>query len=130
MTEWAIANGYSVFSRAAGWATYDGIMAAWLERNGYAVAYLTQHDLHMCPTALDGHKVVLTCGHDEYWSRPARLSIDRFVDAGARFVRFGGNIIWQVRISDDGKTQTCYKYSADKKDPLASDPTQNTNAFE
>jgi hypothetical protein len=39
-------------------------------------------------------------------------------------------MIWQIRLSDDGGTQTCYKYIADEKDPERNDPKQNTHAFE
>jgi hypothetical protein len=128
--EYALSNGYAITYAASGWAMYDSMMARWLERNGYKVDYLTQHDLHFDSGALDGYKCVMTCGHDEYWSRPMREHLDDYIENGGNLARFGGNMIWQIRLSDDGSVQTCYKYIADEKDPERNDPKQNTHAFE
>jgi len=130
-SEWAMANGYSLLYAAAGWASYDSHLARWLEAEGYDVDFFTQTDVHFGGAALlRPYRIVITGGHDEYWSRPTRQAVDDWVTQGGHYVRLGGNIIWQVRLSDDGKMQTCYKYVADEKDPMAKDPTQNTNAWE
>jgi hypothetical protein len=128
--EYAMSNGYAITYAAAGWAMYDSLMARWLEEQGYEIDYLTQHDLHFNADALDGYKCVVTCGHDEYWSRPMRETLDRYIENGGHFARFGGNIIWQIRLSEDGNEQTCYKYTADDRDPMRKDPKQNTHTFE
>ncbi len=128
--EYALGNGYAMTYAAAGWGMYDSMMARWLEEQGYDVDYLAQDDLHFDPDALKGYKCVLSCGHDEYWSRPMRENLDQYIENGGNVARFGGNMIWQIRLSDDGSVQTCYKYIADEKDPLRDDPKQNTHAFE
>ena len=129
--DWCIAHGYSVWTVANGWARYDGLTARWLEAEGYAPEYLSQWDLDRDPCALDGYDVVLTTGHDEYWTAAGRAALDQFVEDGGRYARLAGNIIWQVRIEDDLHTQVCHKYAA-HADPAHNNPNvdQRTGAFE
>lgn len=107
--EWARLSGYSRHHSDAGWATYERPFVLWAERAGYEFDYLVQHDLHQDPAALDEYRCVVVVGHDEYWSWRMRDAIDAFVDAGGGLARFGGNYQWQVRLSDDGLTQYCYR---------------------
>ena len=100
--EWARLHGYSRHHADAYWATYERNFAHWAERNGYELDYLTQHDLHFDPGALDGYRCAVVVGHDEYWSWSMRDTIDAFVDGGGGLARLGGNFGWQVRLSDDG----------------------------
>ena len=46
---------------------------------------------------------------------------DAYVDNGGKVARFAGNFLWQTRLSDQGKTQTCYKYIAET-DPFLNGP--------
>ena len=96
--EWAIANGYSYWSGSAGWAGFDGLFAHWAERNGYIIDYLSQWDLDRDPACLDGYRCVVTVGHDEYWTATGRNVLDGFIEAGGRYARFAGNILWQTRL--------------------------------
>jgi hypothetical protein len=116
--EWAYANGYSKYYAAAGWAGYERLFVSWAEHRGYAVDIITQTDLHQRPDLLESYPCVLTAGHDEYWSWQMRDAIDHHVDQGGAFARFGGNIFWQIRLSEDAQTQTCYKYLAGAEDPV------------
>jgi hypothetical protein len=74
--------------------------------------------LHLQPELLESYPCVLTVGHDEYWSWEMRDAIDKYVDSAGAFARFGGNIFWQIRISDNAQLQTCYKYLAHAEDPV------------
>jgi len=116
--EWAYAHGYSKKYASAGWATYERHFAHWTERSGYELDYATLHDLEDHPGLLDGYRCVVIVGHDEYWSRKMRDSIDSWVDRGGRLARFAGNFVWQIRLEDDGQTQVCYKHSAADDDPV------------
>lgn len=40
----------------------------WLESRGYDVTYITNHDTHVDAPGLRRAKVLLSVGHDEYWS--------------------------------------------------------------
>ena len=117
--EWARLNGYCRHHADAGWATYDRYFAIWAEEQGYGVDYLTQHDLHFTPACLDGYDCAAIVGHDEYWSWPMRDVVDAFVDRGGGLARFAGNFLWQVRLSEDGTQQSCYRLPS--LDPLAKD---------
>ena len=47
-------------------------------------------DLELHPEVLDGHRLLLSVGHDEYWSWGMRDSADAFVDAGGSWGIFSG----------------------------------------
>ncbi len=129
-TEWAYANGYAHWSASSGWARYDGLMAAWLEREGMAFDLISQWDLDRDPSILDDYSCVITCGHDEYWSAHGRQVLARFLSAGGKHARFGGNIMWQVRADVQAQVTECYKFRADD-DPHRLGPVEmRTGAFE
>lgn len=107
--EWASLNAYSRHHADAFWATYERPFVVWAEQAGYEFDYLTQADLHFDATSLDGYRCAIVVGHDEYWSWKMRDTVDAFVDRGGGLARFGGNYQWQVRLSEDGQTQYCYR---------------------
>lgn len=129
--DWAYANGYTRYYAAAGWASFEGPFVRWAEEAGYVVHVIAQEDLELHPECLQGYRCAVVVGHDEYWSQPMRDTVDQFVDGGGNVARFAGNFMWQIRLEDDGKTQTCYKYQARDRDPLRhTDPARMTSAWE
>ena len=117
--EYARAEGISKKYASSGWAAFERPFALWCEGQGIALDYLTQHDLHRDPKALAGYARAVIAGHDEYWTWEMRDHLDAWVDAGGELARFGGNFFWQTRLSDDLLTQTCFKTTAEKADPMA-----------
>ncbi|MBO6690005.1 MAG: hypothetical protein JJ931_11820 [Henriciella sp.] len=117
--EYAFAQGFSKYYAAAGWASYERQFVVWAEQAGFKIDLIAQSDLEHDPAILDRYAGAVIVGHDEYWSRPMRETVDSWVDKGGRLARFGGNYFWQVRLEDDGRTQVCYKYEARDRDPLA-----------
>jgi hypothetical protein len=113
---WALANNYSRHYPDAGYAIYEGRFAKWAERNGYALEFATQHDLHLKPEMFRNYKCLVIVGHDEYCSWEMRDTLEAFVDGGGHIARFGGNFATQVRLEDDGRTQVCYKNA--QRDPV------------
>lgn len=130
--EWAFANGYSKKYASSGWASYDSLFFRWAEREGYAVDLVSQHDLHFSPEILNGYDCVVFVGHDEYWTWEMRDAVDQYVDGGGHAARFAGNFMWQTRLEDDGKRQTCYKYRARAEDPVyrSADPRRTSGCWE
>lgn len=120
--DWALAHAYPKYFAAAGWATYEHHMVGWLEREGYVVDIISQHDLHFRPELLATAGPLVFTGHDEYYTREMREHLDAHVDRGGQVARLAGNFIWQVRLDDDGAAQTCWKYRAPTSDPVADDP--------
>ena len=129
--DWAFANGYSRYYAAAGWASFELPFLRWAERTGYRVHVIAQDDLELHPGCLSGYRCAVIVGHEEYWSRPMRQTVDRFVESGGRIARFAGNFMWQTRLEQGGSVQTCFKYLARERDPLReTDPLRLTSAWE
>lgn len=127
--EWAFANGYSHWSACAGWASFDAHFVRWAERSGYEVDVYTQEDLDTDSDLLSGYKCAVSVGHDEYWSGTGRAALDRFIELGGHYARFGGNIMWRVRRDSRDDSITCFKY-VPELDPEAENQTRRTGAFE
>lgn len=83
------------------------------EESGVPVAYVSNLDVALDPSILDGAKAIVSTGHDEYWSVPYRDTLARLRDKGTNLAFLGGNAgYWRIRVDDhgpDGKTVTCYK---------------------
>jgi hypothetical protein len=77
-------------------AHWDAPFIAWLERNGYAIDYATDLDLHTDPNLLAPYSLVLSVGHDEYWSKEMRDQAEAFIQQGGNFAFFSGNTCWWV----------------------------------
>ncbi|WP_435010491.1 N,N-dimethylformamidase beta subunit family domain-containing protein [Tundrisphaera lichenicola] len=83
---------------------------AWAERNGYNIDYAANSDLEFHPELLDHYKLVLSVGHDEYWSTPMRDHLEAFIGRGGNVAFLSGNTCcWQVRSEDKGRALTCWK---------------------
>ncbi len=80
------------------------------ERNGYVLDYAANSDLEFRPELLKSYRLVLSVGHDEYWSAPMRDHLDKFIADGGNVAFFSGNTCcWQVRSEDNGQALTCWK---------------------
>ena len=74
----------------------------WAERNGYTLDYAVNSDLKFHPEVLKHYNLVLSVGHDEYWSSPMRDHLEQFIADGGNVAFFSGNTCcWQVRSEDD-----------------------------
>jgi hypothetical protein len=90
----------------------------WAERAGYRLDYAVNSDLEFRPDLLKHYRLVLSVGHDEYWSAPMREHLEAFVAAGGNVAFFSGNTCcWQVRSEDNGRALVCWK-QAYKDDPV------------
>ena len=82
----------------------------WAERNGFTLEYAANSDLEFHPEILKAYRLVLSVGHDEYWSAPMRDSLEEFITNGGNVAFFSGNTCcWQVRSEDGGQALTCWK---------------------
>lgn len=83
---------------------------AWAERNGFSLEYAANDDLEFHPDVLKNYKLVLSVGHDEYWSAPMRDNLESWISQGGNVAFFSGNTCcWQVRAEDQGRAFTCWK---------------------
>jgi Domain of unknown function (DUF4082)/Bacterial Ig-like domain/Bacterial Ig domain len=95
---------FNLRSESAGYGTSNFVfygeypMVRWLESNGYDVSYSTAVDLVRFPDLPKNHRVLLTSGHDEYWSNEMRAATQSARDAGVSLANFTGNEdFWKTR---------------------------------
>ena len=110
-------------------------MIRFIERNGYDASYISQPDVAANAALLRNHKIIISSGHDEYWSGPERANIEAARDAGVSLAFFSGNeVFWKTRwqsSSADGtstpnRTLTTYK---DTHFDAATDPVEWTGTW-
>ena len=83
---------------------------AWAEAEGYVLDYAVNSDLEFHPELLQKYQLVLSVGHDEYWSKPMRDHLEAFIGNGGNVAFFSGNsVCWQVRSEDEGRALTSWK---------------------
>jgi hypothetical protein len=98
---------------------YELQLVRFLERNGYDVSYQTDLDTHRAPRSLLSHRLVITAGHDEYWTKEMRDGFDAARDAGINVAFMGSNTgYWQHRYEDGGRTLFGYKSMYDPEPNL------------
>ena len=96
----------------------------WAEREGYTLDYAVNSDLEFRPEILKHYRLVLSIGHDEYWSGPMRDHLEKFIADGGNAAFFSGNsVCWQVRSEDNGRALTSWKQN------YSTDPVWQTGDF-
>ena len=75
-------------------AHWDVPFITWLEENGYRVDYCTDLDLHEEHDLLTPYQLLLSVGHDEYWSEQMRAHVEAFIRQGGNVAFFSGNTCW------------------------------------
>jgi N,N-dimethylformamidase beta subunit-like, C-terminal len=102
-------------------------LVRFLERYGYDVAYTTDVDTDRDPSELLRHRLVMTAGHDEYWTKAMRDGFESARAAGVNLAFMGANTgYWQMRY-EDGR-RTIVEYRSAERDPEA-DPALKTVRF-
>jgi hypothetical protein len=95
---------------ASQFPNWEQPFVAWAESNGYVLDYCANSDLEFRPELLANYKLVLSVGHDEYWSAPMRDHLEDFIGRGGNVAFFSGNTCcWQVRSEDNGTALTSWK---------------------
>jgi hypothetical protein len=109
----------------AGWSNWEAPFVRWAESQGYAIDVATSTDLHSDPQCLDEYTLMLSVGHDEYWSWEMRDALEAFAGSGGNVAFFGGNnVCWQVRFDSDGARMTSYKFMGPFSDPVVGTPDE------
>ncbi|EFL06831.1 hypothetical protein SSMG_02502 [Streptomyces sp. AA4] len=111
---------------------YNLALLQWLHDEGIEVDFCAGADLHAGTVGLGKYRLLLSAGHDEYWSKPQRDAVEAFVRGGGNAAFLGGNLcFWQIRYSTDLTSLSCYKRGPDVNpgrgdgeplDPLYRDP--------
>jgi hypothetical protein len=90
---------------------WDQPFISWLESNGYKVDYCTDLDIHRnANDFLSKYRLLLSVGHDEYWSTEMRDHVDSFIANGGNVAFFSGNTCWWcVHLTESDTAFTCDK---------------------
>jgi hypothetical protein len=104
--------------RFSGWRNWEKPFVEWAERAGYPLDFAVNSDLEFRPEVLERYRLVLSVGHDEYWSAPMRDALESFIGEGGNVAFFSGNTcFWQVRSEDNGQSLVSWKQDFDR-DPV------------
>ena len=57
-----------MWTSSSGWWNWERRFVRWAESNGYQLDYAVNSDLEFHPELLAGYRLLLSVGHDEYWS--------------------------------------------------------------
>ncbi len=91
------------------------------EKMGLDVTYWTDVDLHVQPQLLANHRMLVSLGHDEYWSQLMRDGAAQALASGVNLAYLGANACYrQIRFEPSAvgpnRHQVCYKSAAE--DPM------------
>ena len=98
-----------------------------LEREGYDVSYTTDVDTDRKPRELRRHRLVISSGYNEYWSKTMRDAFEAARDSGTNLAFLGaGSVAWQIRYEQDRRTIVEYRDAS--SDPITN-PARKTVRF-
>jgi len=101
-----------------------------VESRNLDVTYTTDVDLQARPDLLLHHKVLVSLGHDEYWSTAMRDAVERARDSGVNLVFLGANAVFRhIRFESSplGPARREVNYRVAAADPMTrSDPAEST----
>jgi hypothetical protein len=128
--DWVTENDLSMWCGAASWSQWGAKFAAWLDSEGIAVDYAANGDLQEFPDILDDYKLMLSIGHDEYWTWEMRDTVEQFIGRGGNVAFLSGNTAyWQVRIENDGRQMVAYKVNVDQDPVLGTDRERHNSGI-
>ncbi|MCL2769955.1 MAG: PKD domain-containing protein, partial [Solirubrobacterales bacterium] len=109
--------------RGGGLFNWEYPLVRFLERGGWDVSYATDDDVDREPAILLDHRLDMTAGHDEYWTKGMRDGWEAARAAGVNLAFMGANTgFWQVRYENGDRTLVSYKYTPDP-DPVPAEKT-------
>lgn len=107
---WGAPDHYDSASPRQTFAHWDARFLRWLARNGYPADFCTDLDLHRDPERLERHRLLVSVGHDEYWSETTRDAVEAFAARGGNVAFFGANVCWwRIHVVDDGGAIVCHQ---------------------
>lgn len=121
---YSVEHELSLWHGMAGWAGQELRFVRWAERTGIALDVCIDADLDSelhpdtARTLLDGRRLLLSVGHDEYWTWGMRDTVERFVAGGGNVAFLSGNTsYWQVRLEDGDRRMVAWKHRY-REDPV------------
>jgi hypothetical protein len=107
---WGAADHYDASSARQTFAHWDARFIRWLERNGYTPDYCTDFDIDADPSLLRSYRLLVSVGHDEYWSERTRDAVEAFVGCGGNAAFFAANLCWwRVHLAEHDTAMVCHQ---------------------
>jgi hypothetical protein len=107
---WGALDYYDAGSPRQCFAHWDARFIRWLARSGYAADFCTDLDLHADPGLPHGYRLLVSAGHDEYWSAAMRDAVESFVGRGGNLAFFAANVCWwRIHLVDGGAAMVCHQ---------------------
>ncbi|WP_119156409.1 N,N-dimethylformamidase beta subunit family domain-containing protein [Caldimonas tepidiphila] len=101
---------YDAGSPRQTFAHWDARFIHWLARRGYDVEFCADLDLHHEPELLARHRLLVSVGHDEYWTGPMRDHVEQFIERGGNVCFFGANVCWwRIHLVDGDGAMVCHQ---------------------
>nr|WP_297350675.1 N,N-dimethylformamidase beta subunit family domain-containing protein [uncultured Caldimonas sp.] len=101
---------YDASSPRQTFAHWDAPFIRWLVQQGHAPEFCADIDVHDDPAVLSGHRLLLSVGHDEYWTDAMRDHVERYVAGGGNVAFFGANLCWwRIHLVDAGSAMVCHQ---------------------
>jgi hypothetical protein len=111
--------------------TFEYPMLRFLERTGFPLEYVTDVDVDRDPSLLLGHRLSVTLGHGEYWSKRIRDAWDAARAAGRDLAFLGADTgYWQIRYEDSDRTIVEYRSATADPDPVSAEKTTEFRALD
>ena len=107
---WGAPDHYDAASARQTFAHWDARFIRWLARQGYTPEFCTDLDIHADPGLLLRYRLLVSAGHDEYWTEPTRDAVEDFVASGGNLAFFAANLCWwRVHLVDGGGALACHQ---------------------
>ncbi|ATQ74147.1 hypothetical protein CR152_06205 [Massilia violaceinigra] len=108
---WGAADYYDERSARQTFAHWDAPFIRWLAGEGYRMDFCLDSDIHQDAGLLArGYRLLLSVGHDEYWSEDARNHVEDFIGSGGNAAFFAANVCWwRIHYVDEGRAIVCHQ---------------------
>lgn len=101
---------YDLSSPRQTFAHWDAPFIRWLVQQGHEPEFCADVDVHDDPRLLARHRLLLSVGHDEYWTEAMRDHVEQYVAGGGNVAFFGANLCWwRIHLIDGGRAMVCHQ---------------------
>ena len=107
---WGAADYYDLRSPRQSFAHWDAPFISWLLRQGYSPEFCTDMDIHDDAAMCGRYQLLLSVGHDEYWSEATRDHVEEFIGNGGNVAFFSANLCWwRIHVVGEGAAIVCHQ---------------------